>query len=557
MTTSRRILIAVAAVSACSLGATAATASADTYCVSDAACVAAGGTNSGGLQPALDQAKTHAGPDVVKVGPGTFSAGPYAYTDGSGANPVQLQGAGAGSTTLTMPAVSGKTVLQLRSSSTVSDLGVVIPYSSDIGIDMPDVGTARRVKVVASDPQYIGLTGIHLYGGTVDHSTVDLPLGSSVAVDTTGPYSVTLTDDTLNAVHGAWIQSGATPSKLQRLRMHVKYGVTAYCGQVDVEDSFIDVQGGSSGIAVMATPNICGNTSAVRARQSTFVAHPGTGTSGVYAASGPGQTAAADVTDTILSGFEKPIDLFAWGGDTFMSTDYAAYDLSAVKKVVGNGGQGALWQTHHLSADPGFANAAAGDYHLGQGSALIDAGNPSGLLAGESATDLDGAARIVDGDGANGARRDLGAFEAGPPAPAAAPASTTTTSTTPATTAASTATTGQTTAARAPRLSLTGAKRQKAYKSKRLVVTALIDQPARLRARGTIRVGRKSLSLRAITARATATKKGTRLTLKVRRTAAISAALAHHRRVTATITVVATNAAGKTTKATRRITITG
>jgi hypothetical protein len=560
MTTTRRILLAVAAVSACSLGATAATASADTYCVSDAACVSAGGTGGfAGLQPALDQAKAHVGPDVVKVGAGTFSAGPYAYTDGSGANPVQLQGAGAGSTTLTMPAVSGKTVLYLRSNSTVSDLGIVIPYSSDIGIDMPDVGTARRVKVVSSDPQYLGIVGIHLYGGTVDHSTVDLPLGSSAAIDTDGPNSITLTDDTLNAVYGARVLGSATPSKIQRVRMHAKYGVTAYCGHVDVEDSFIDVQGGSSGIAAMSTPNICGNATALSVRQSTFVANPGTGTSGVYAASGPGQTAAAEVTDTILSGFEKPIDLLAWGGDTFMATDYAAYDLSAVKQVVGNGGQGPLWQTHHLSADPGFANAAAGDYHLGQGSALIDAGSPSGLLAGESATDLDGAARIVDGDGANGARRDLGAFEAGPPAPAPAPTPTTTTSTTttPATTAASTATTGQTTTVPAPRLSLTGAKRQKAYKSKRILVTAVTNQSVRLRARGTIRIGRKSLALRAITARATATKTGTRLTLKVRRTAAIRAALAHHRRVTATITVVATNAAGKTTTAIRRVTITG
>src|SRR5204862_4962444 len=140
----------------------------------------------------------------------------------------------------------------------------------------------------------------------------------------------------------------------------------------------------------------------------------------------------------------------------------------------GNGGQGALWQANHLSADPGFVSAGTGDYHLGQGSALIDAGSPSGLLAGESATDLDGAARIVDGDGANGARRDPGAFEAGPPAPAPAPTptpnTTPTTTTTPATTAASTTTTGQTITVAAPRLSLTGAKRQKAYKSKRIIV---------------------------------------------------------------------------------------
>ena len=66
----------------------------------------------------------------------------------------------------------------------------------------------------------------------------------------------------------------------------------------------------------------------------------------------------------------------------------------------------------------------------------------------------------------------------------------------------------------------------------------------------------QSLPLRAVSARATAAGKGARLTLKLRGTGTLRSALAHHRRVTATVTVVATNAAGKTATATRRITIT-
>jgi hypothetical protein len=59
-----------------------------------------------------------------------------------------------------------------------------------------------------------------------------------------------------------------------------------------------------------------------------------------------------------------------------------------------------------LDVDPGFVSAT--DFHLQETSPLVDAGNPT---PGGPATDRDGLARVVDGDGNGSAVRDMGAYE--------------------------------------------------------------------------------------------------------------------------------------------------
>ena len=72
------------------------------------------------------------------------------------------------------------------------------------------------------------------------------------------------------------------------------------------------------------------------------------------------------------------------------------------------GGDGSITTgTVNLWGDPAFVNPDAGDYHIGSGSAAVDASLDAGI--GE---DIDGDARPLDGDGDGADEFDIGADEA-------------------------------------------------------------------------------------------------------------------------------------------------
>ncbi|MFI5029010.1 MAG: choice-of-anchor Q domain-containing protein, partial [Solirubrobacterales bacterium] len=91
-----------------------------------------------------------------------------------------------------------------------------------------------------------------------------------------------------------------------------------------------------------------------------------------------------------------------------------ASDFEAARHAEsGNGGTATFQQTHpNIDADPLFASELLGDFSLRTGSPAIDSTFSPPLAAGESATDLAGAPRVLDGNGDGVAAPDMGAFEA-------------------------------------------------------------------------------------------------------------------------------------------------
>lgn len=136
----------------------------------------------------------------------------------------------------------------------------------------------------------------------------------------------------------------------------------------------------------------------------------------VYAGNAPDVTL---TNDTIVAGTVAPVELngaaltvdssilnvpiTSSGGDVSCAISYSRGPAI----IEGGDGCGAFETT----ADPGFADPGAGDYHLRADSPLIDRGNPAAPAQG--AVDIDGDARAIEGDGVcpHDGRRDIGADE--------------------------------------------------------------------------------------------------------------------------------------------------
>jgi hypothetical protein len=391
-------------------------ASANTYCVADSACVAAGGTDENGLvQQALNAAQAHAGLDRVQIGSGAFTlAAGFSYLDTNPANGVQVVGSGRNLTTLTT--TGNVTVLAIQgAASTVSDLAIAIPGGNDIdGLALTGGSSAQRVDVTANAAA-TQVAGFDLYtGGNLSDVTVTLPAGvSNVGINQrSGAGSLVVSGAVLNSTVG--IQTASTGSSTYRrvVMKNTATGLTSSCGSVVLEDSSIRFKAGNAGVTGSPgpSPGCPGATDTVAVRHVTMDGDGAGNPIGVQAVSTvAGSTNNVSVRDTTMTNVNTALRRFTNAGTTNITTAYSNFDPATDSDSNTATGAGQITSTHQLNVSPGFVSAA--DDHLAAGSPLIDAGDPAGLAAGESALDLGGAARILDGTGNCTARQDIGAYE--------------------------------------------------------------------------------------------------------------------------------------------------
>jgi hypothetical protein len=388
-------------------------ASANTYCVAAPGC---SGTPAQGVQGALDAAKNHSGPDTVQVGQGTFTsqAQGFRYDDPAPTNPVTVAGAGPGKTTLSTSSHDQATVLTLAAGSAAQNVHLAVPGGLFMHGLVLQGATGRNITI----------DGDATIGAVLDDAATlrGSRVAGTVAVDVYGGGSTVSNTIATGRNVGVRVFGDSTFTHLQRLRVDASdgynqpsaIGVQANCGRVALEDSVIYVRNAvPRGVGIDATANQCsaGTINGVEVRQSTLLG-AGAGSTGVIASSTDPQLASAvNVTNSIVRGFQHPLDREAIGGIAFMETNASNYPSKGVVDVTQSGGTGTLVQTAHTTVDPKFVNEAGGSYQLAAGSPLIDAGTADGLLAGESPQDKAGLPRIVDGNADGIARRDVGAFE--------------------------------------------------------------------------------------------------------------------------------------------------
>ena len=402
---------------------------ANTYCAElpgDASCDQHFTGTSTSIQAAVDAADNHAGPDLVKVGPGNFVMSSPVYLSNSGeSNQLTLTGSGTGQTFLsgTDPAhpdihFNGGT------GSIINDLTISIPDDASneykIGLVLDSGATAKGLNVtfaqhlVNGDPSPgKGTTGVMLAdGATLKDSTVRLyssNVNDAVAVFGSG----NLLQSTLTAFRDVYQQNATGTVEIRSSALiAIGGGALTEGGTMNIRDSVILNPYGGQGIYVSSDEGPAN----VLIDGSTILGAPGSIGAVVQAVKeqddDPGNTNFR-VNNSIVYGHDFAIAYSEYfPEDTLtINLDSSAYDSTRVVEQLGAGTpQVTITNPVELNGvDPKFTDPGSGDYSPAPDSPLIDTGQATLPAAGSLA--FNGEPRACDGNDDGTIRRDIGAYE--------------------------------------------------------------------------------------------------------------------------------------------------
>jgi hypothetical protein len=371
-------------------------------------------------QQALDVAQSNPGPDTVRLGEATYTtATGYQYNSGaSTANTLSLSGAGRAVTTLTRSTAGGILTVQGSARDTFTDLRVHLTNTSSTSYGIiGGSGDALRVDVDA-DPGVTNSEGIQLLPGSIrdvritmapSGGTFGFVGGTNLTAATDGIFDSTITADKAATVYGGSIEHSRITGGERAIDM----------ASGTIDDVVARVSGNSPVKWGLFSSSGNGATWSVIARHLTVIGDdkPGTIGVGVYASnSGGAATESVDLRSSIVRGFKKSFDRAGQSGSSSGTANLAVHYSDFASSTGTGSGPGTSpdpQEPTNVDLDPLFVDAASGDLRLRGASPLIDAGDPAAPAAGEPATDLGGAARVVDGNGDGSARSDTGAFEYG------------------------------------------------------------------------------------------------------------------------------------------------
>jgi hypothetical protein len=380
-------------------------ANATDFCVHNDPCVQQGGTAFATLEDALGAAEAGQSADRIFLGTGTFTA-PTTAGFTAPMYPVEIIGQGSDQTALTAPPNATPVLALGNDGSTVSDLMIVSPDAPDhlpkTALSMTG-GTAGNLLITAADGGSDYVTGAALGGTRLEDSTINLPT-NHLQIAVKAGTDTQIRRDVLTGAHGIDIHGADV--QIDRTRITAQtLGIYATRLNTVMTDSLIRLTDTGTGVQLL---DAGGATVTATLRNDTIVG-PGASGDGIAAVSTVAGNVTAIVQNTVIRGFGE--SLYRWASAPGTATIAMLYsDWDPFSAQVGSGNGSLLVGAGNISGDPLFAGSL--DFHLGTGSPAIDAGDPTSY---QDTLDLDGNPRVVNG------RRDIGAFEAQPAAPAPAP----------------------------------------------------------------------------------------------------------------------------------------
>jgi hypothetical protein len=384
---------------------------AETFCVQDPSCT---GSARPTVQSAIDAAAGNgAGRDQIVIGP---TPTPLAGGSIGAGNPVDLVGAGPQQTVLT--AGSGTALTNNTPTTTIAHIGFDLPEGVAIGVRLQDGGTLSDFRVAGATPGQQTSVGVRAeHDATVEHGVVEGPEGAGSSGISTLPSGGSVVVRNVRASGAQGIQAGAGFTTLSNLHVTARNtGLRALSGSnADVTNAVVRLAGtptpGEEAYGVLA---INSTATIVSGHYLTIVGSGRTGSIGTWAVStGSSGNPMIQLDNSVITGFghARSADAVV-GGSATVELNHSLWDPSHDS----SSGAGSLGGANNVAGEPTFADVG-GDFRLRHDSLGIDAGRPGPLGAGEPTTDLDGNARVADGDGDGTARRDVGAFEYGRRAP--------------------------------------------------------------------------------------------------------------------------------------------
>ncbi len=318
---------------------------------------------------------------VIRIGPGTYTDGPYVFDGTSSSLTVQgsNNGSGANATILQGGATSPYVA---ATSATLRNFRVLLSGSGRVGVTISG-STALAQNVIVSDtPGAVAsnAVGIRTQGANVQSSTVRLERAAgNTGIESTGTSVVSRVTTRTSDV-----------------------GVVAVGGALDIDNSVIDL-GASAPTGLRAgTPASSGPVD-VDAKHLTVVGSAA-GSRGVWSFSDKGAvTTSVTLDNSIVRGPAQSVSATASGGGA-ADLDVNASDYQTEQET---GGTVDPAPTGNLDVDPAFIAPADENYALRSGSPVVDRAAQQ-LSIGP---DRDGNAHNFDGDGNGSPVPDMGAYE--------------------------------------------------------------------------------------------------------------------------------------------------